>query len=363
LFTEILRIKPKLDPGSAKQMEQTLSDRFARVSRRFGQGLRSVIKGTVLGISLGLLTRLLNPLQAIEDKIKNLLGQGTDARELADRLGTDPGRLRQLQDVAGTLGVTPEAFKDMLMKYAGAVEKAREELQNPFEAPSQTTIAVREFAGEKDLVKGFTDFITSLKAVGQGEGDFVPLSDRAKRIFSEAQMSGKQVSQKDRERLISSGEIRSQSGTEARQAFEKQVFGEAQTGAARRLIESDLSRIRPDTRLNNALQNTASLADQKRALDIAAQTQDFIKASENINSGVVTAMAKAEADASARETKQLESFADLRKAANGVEELKSIMVEVSNVAAKGLGYLGEFSVFIQSLKNSRVFRGMFGGRD
>ncbi len=74
MFSEILRIKPVLDSGAAKQMEQSLSARFSSIAKRFGGGLKSVIKGSLLGISIGLLNRLLNPLEALEEKIKNLLG-------------------------------------------------------------------------------------------------------------------------------------------------------------------------------------------------------------------------------------------------------------------------------------------------
>ena len=158
MFNEILRIKPVLDDGSAKQMEQSLSSRFARVASRFGSGLKNVIKGSFLGISLGLISKLLNPIEELEDKIKKLFGEGTDIRDLSDRLGSTPGQVKQLQDVAQTLGVAPDQFKDMIVKYAEAIEKGREELANPFTEKSGSTLAVRNFVGEKDLAKSFTDF-------------------------------------------------------------------------------------------------------------------------------------------------------------------------------------------------------------
>ncbi len=131
MFTEILRVKPVLDNTAAVQMEQSLHARFTRIASRFGGGLKAVIKGSVLGISLGLLNRILNPLEAVEEKIKALLGQGTDIQDMAERLGTSPGQLRQLQDVAKSLGVPGDQLKEVLSKFAESIEQARVEIKNP----------------------------------------------------------------------------------------------------------------------------------------------------------------------------------------------------------------------------------------
>lgn len=78
---------------------------------------------------------------------------------------------------------------------------------------------------------------------------------------------------------------------------------------------------------------------------------------------MVSDMAVAERLQMDRDTKQLASYEDLRNAANGIEQVKGLLINVSNIATKGLGYLGELSTFIQGLKNSRIFRGMFGKGD
>ena len=369
MFTEVLKIKPVLDTATTKQMEQNLSARFGRVAQRFGKGLQAVIKGSFIGISLGLISKLLNPIEALEDKIKKLLGEGTDIRDLADRFGTSPGSLKQLQDVAQTLGVTPDQFKDMLTKYAEAIEKGREEIANPFQAPSQSTIAVRQFLGEKDLAKSFTDFISSLQAQGKGAGSDVALSENAQRKMNEAAMRGTTLSEQDRADLLAKGEIRRRTGLETRQAFEKEIFGQVQFGASRRLIEANVPEIAKKIKepsvdkLNQAINKAASLADQKRALDVQNETADFVNATNKLNGKMVQDIAASDRLQMDRDTKQLESYEDLRKAANGLEEVKGLLIQVSNVATKGLGYLGEVSTFIQGLKQNRWFRGVFGGKD
>lgn len=342
MFSEILKIKPVLDTSTASQMEQSLSARFARVAQRFGGGLRAVIKGSFLGISLGLISRLLNPIEALEEKIKKILGEGTDVKELADKFGSSPGQLKQLQDVAQSLGVNPDQFKDMLTKYADAVDKAREELANPFAERSESTTALKQFVGEKDAVKGFMNFLSSLKSAGEGPGSTLDLGH---------------------------GEKRQLTGSETRERIEKDIFGSAQTGAAKRLIDANVPEVAKNINepsvetLTEKLNKAAGLADQKRMLDVQNQTQDFVNATNKLNGKMVTDMADAERMQMDRDTKQLASYDDLRTAANGIEQVKGLLLGVSNVATKGLGYLGEVSTFISGLKNSRMFRGIFGKDD
>lgn len=342
MFNEILRIKPVMDDSAARQMEQGLSSRFARVASRFGQGLKSVIKGSFLGISLGLISKLLNPIEELEEKIKKLLGEGTDIREMADKFGTTPGQLRMLQDVSQTLGVTPDHFKDMLSKYAQAIEKGREELANPFTERSETTNALKQFIEEKDIVKSFTQFLTSLKAAGQGSGTTIDLGH---------------------------GEKRTLTGMEARQRIEKDVFGEVQTGAARKLIEANIPEVAKTIRepgvdiLNRAINKSASLADQQRALDVQNQTQDFIAATNKLNGKMIQDMAKGDQAELSRQTKQLESFEDLKKASLALDEVKGLMTEANNFISKGIGYLADLASFVGGLKQNRLLRGILGKGD
>lgn len=369
MFSEVLKIKPVLDTGTTAQMEQALSARFARVAQRFGSGLKSVIKGSFLGISLGLIAKLLNPIEALEDKIKKLMGEGTDIRDLADKLGTTPGQLKELQDVSHTLGVTPDQFKDMLTKYAAAIEKAREEVQNPFQEPSASTIAVKQFTGEKDIAKSFTDFLSSLQAVGKGPGTDIPLSDYAKRRFNEAAVGGAKISESEHQELLAKGQIRTRTGLDTRQAFEKEIFGEAQSGAARRLIEANVPEVAKGIKeptvekLNDAVNKAASLADQKRALDVQNETQDFLNATNKMNGKMVTDMATAERMQMDRETKQLESYDNLKKAAMAIDQVKVLLESGNQKINEGIGYLSDVANFVISLKNNRVFRNMLGRKE
>lgn len=366
MFTEILRIKPVLDKGTAAQMENNLSSRFRRITMRFGQGLRMAIKGSILGITIGLLARLLNPLEKMEEKIKNLLALGKDTSELADEFGTTPGKLRQLQDVAGSIGVSPEQLKDMMTKYASAIEKAREELSDPTAQISGSTQAVRNFVDEKDTAEGFLKFLQSLKARGEGTGSDVFFGEKEQRKAMERAAKGEVLTESERARLTEQGLLKRRSGLETRQAIEKEVFGEAQKGSSRRLIEADFptefrkAGAPSESQLNESFQKVNQLADKDRQLRIQRDTQDFINQSKAVNQKMIQDMADAEKARLDRETREFQSYDDLKRAATGIEDLKVGFEKIQQLLARALGYLGDTVDFLMNFKNSRLYR-MFGG--
>lgn len=193
MFTEILRIKPVLDRGNAAAMEQSLNRRFQRVARRFGAGLRAIMKGTIFGIGLSLITRMLNPLKEIEERIKALGNQGQSAEDLADKFGTDSGTILQLQAVGQAKGLTPDQVTEKMTQFAAAVETARKEFADPNSNVSDASQAVKNFLDSTDLGSAFREFLRGMRA------DEAVNRDRVERA----------------------------------------VFGEAQTGAAKRFINAD----------------------------------------------------------------------------------------------------------------------------
>lgn len=322
MWREVLRIFPRLDPATTRQMEQTLTRRFMNVSKKFGRGLLQVVKGSILGISVTLLAKLLNPLQEVEDRIKALLGQGDDARELADRFNSTPGTVRRIQAVGQSLGVTPERLNDLMTKYAEAVETAREELADPNKEKSESTKVIREFTNEKDMAEGFFKFLQSLNAQGKAQG------------------------------------------IDARQKTERAIFGQTQFGAARRLIEADFegefkrAGIPGAEKLDKALTKLAQLQDLQNQRAAGREANELIGASSLTNKKMIEDMARAEELRIERENKNLAAFDDLKKASNGIQEIMNGINELVKLMTKGLGLLGEL---LKKLSESRLFRGIFGG--
>lgn len=323
MWREVLRIFPRLDAATTRLMENTLSRRFMRVARRFGQGLKQVVSGTILGMSVAILARLLNPLKEIEDRIKGLLGQGSDARELADRFNTSAGTIRRIHAVGQSLGVNPERLNDMMSRYAEAIETAREELADPNKEKSESTRILRQFVDEKDLAEGFFTFLQSLRAQGETQG------------------------------------------LDTRRKTERAIFGSAQYGASRRLIEADFENefrragIPGAERLDKALNKLANLQDLENRHAAGRGVRELIGGAANVNEKMINDMARAEEMRIERENKQLSAFDDLKKASNGIQELMNGMNEIMKLLTRGLGMLGEL---LKKLSESRLLK-FFGGGD
>jgi len=328
VFTEVLRIKPVLDPAGAAQMEANLGGRFRRLSTSFGRGLKGAIKGSFLGISLGLLARFLNPLEKLEDKIRKLLDEAKTQGDLADEFNTSPGKLRAIQDVAGTLGVTPDSLKETLNKYAQQIEKAREELADPTAKLSDSTRALKNFANDKDLAESFLQFAQSLKTTGQ---------------------SDKGVGQ-----VYTKTGVRDRTAQETREAQERAVFGETLKGQQKRLIDAnyaDAFKKQPAgvAKLDEAYKNLGEREQQDRNLRINRETADFLKSSKQITPTVVTSLSDAEQKKIKKDQEDMKYFNDFRRAQDAMDRV-TILVE--NLGKALLTIVTKLS----ELQQSRWFR-------
>jgi hypothetical protein len=315
MFTEILRVKPVLDQQNAKQMENDLSKRFGRVANKFGKGLKNIVKGNILFMSLGLLSSLLNPLEKLQERIKGLLGQGSDLRDIADQFDTTPGQIKRLQDVAQNIGLNPDQLKDMMTRFAESLDRARQETKKG-EPLSESSRLVKDWMGEKDTAEAFFSFVQSLKAA---------------------------------------------KGTGARETAEREIFGGIQKGASRRFIDADFAEefkklgTPSVARTNRAVEKTAQLAEQDRRMTTQRETTSFVKEAENMTAKMITDMNRAAEREREREQAQMKAMDDLAKAKEGIDNLVAGFQTLSVQVTKGVGYLGDL---IGVIKNSRFVKGI-----
>lgn len=330
MFSEVLRIKPVLDPATTKKMELTLSQRFAKVSKGFGKGLMAVVKGSIIGISVGLLSKLLNPLENLEEKIKTLLNQGKDLRELAEGFGSNTGDLKRLIDIGGVMGIDQNQIVDTIQKFQDSLKSAQKEIDSG-EQLSPQAAAVKEFVGEKNIVTAFTKFITGLQRVEAGQG---------------------------RTYQLPNGQMRTETGAETRDFIEEQVFGNAFTGAMAKLFGSDLdaiaakSGVRSSDELGKAVDKLYNLEVKRRALETVNQSNDMIRAAGMMNGGMIASMEARAAKAADMETRQLKSFDDLSRAADAVQEMinlfKVAMDKVNVAIAKLSDTVGKIVRWVEN---------------
>jgi hypothetical protein len=302
VFTEFLRIRPRLTSGDANKMEQSLSRRFTKVAKTFSKSLKNAVKGSVLGLGLAFLAELLNPLQELEERIKDILGKGGDLDDQADKFGTDAGTLGRLTNIAASQGVTPEKTLTMLDAFAKAVDTARKEIEanrlDPGKEISAASSAVRQFIDEPDRANSFFKFIQGLQDFGKTNG------------------------------------------IDQRRQVEENVFGERLFGNSRKFLESDLSQLTrsvggQDAKdMQSAITKLADLNRLTIARGALADTDNLVKTGKKLNTGLVGKILDREEQQLARDRAQIDKFDTLVAAAATMNKLAGMVDEIKNAVFK-----------------------------
>jgi hypothetical protein len=155
-WSEVLKVIPKLDSSALSEMDRSLTQRFGKIAKKFGKGLVGALTGGgVVGIVTGLIDKFLNPLKEVQEAIDRTLQHADDVVTNAKAFGSTPGELLRLQALAQAKGVSPEQLDVLLTKFQGALAEA---VQDPTKQTS-----VRQFAGDKDIVASFFQFIQGLQ--------------------------------------------------------------------------------------------------------------------------------------------------------------------------------------------------------
>lgn len=319
MFREVLLVKPQLEPGTTRRMELTLTQRFARVTKRFGQGLKAIVTGTALGIGLNILAKILNPIQELEEKMNALLGKGKNIADLSDRFGTDAGKLQRLQIVGERLGVEPEELSKLMEKYAEAIETGRDEVLKPLKEQSEATkLLSQDFLQEKDLAESFFKFIQTLRTI----------TDPAER-----------------------GRV------------EKEILGERLFGFKRRFADAnfneELKSVPGADVLRQAVGNVAATDEDVRVRRVNREAQSFINQASTLSPSTSNAIAALEAQRQQKEDRDFARFNELAVTAKGVEEAMSALKKPLELLQTGIAKL---VVFTETLSKSRWFRNLTGSK-
>jgi hypothetical protein len=166
MFSDVLKITPKIEPNDLAAMERSLSTRFTKIAKKFGGGLMDVLKGGgLIGIATTLLDKILNPLKEIQATIEKTLKTGDDLATYSKQFSTSPGKLARLQAFGQATGFDSEGVRMLLGKFQGAVATAA---ANPTQ-PS----AVRQFIGKKDTAESFFEFIQSMQKMTEVQKSLV----------------------------------------------------------------------------------------------------------------------------------------------------------------------------------------------
>lgn len=176
MFSEILKVIPKIDGKDLANMENSLNKRFASIAKKFGKGLIDTLKGGgVIAIASTLIDKVLNPLQKVQETIEKTLNHGSDLVTFAKQFGTTPGNLARLEAVGKAEGLDSEGVRTLLLKFQAAIAQAA---LNPGQPA-----AVSNFVGRPDTAEAFFSFIQSMNKLTEQQKQIVELE-----VFGERQI-------------------------------------------------------------------------------------------------------------------------------------------------------------------------------
>lgn len=321
MFTEILKIKPQLDNADLNKMERTLGQRFQKIAKKFGGGIMSVLKaGGGMGLVLGLIDKLLNPLQAVQETIEKVLTTSDDIATNAEQFDTTVARLSKLVFIAKGSGLAESDLYVLLQKFQSSLATASKDKK------SADYMALKNYVGEKDIATAFFQFIQELKKMDKNQQVLV----------------------------------------------QQQVFGEKQILKMSEFLNKDFAKFLAQSglgsvstkKLGKAVTKSADLNDILQGVRATNEAKNIIAASSKITNDTVQAIAEREREAQARETARIDAYANLAAMTNMVDRIMTAVEEVLNQVGRFFKFIEPvvktYESFIRQLMNSKFMRGILG---
>ena len=317
VISEVLKVTPKIDESGLNKMEKALNTRFARVAKKFGGGLINVVKGAgLIGLAVGFIDKLLNPLKETQDAIERMISQGDDIVTNAQQFETTAGKLFKLTKFANAAGLENDGLFMLLTKYQTALAEAKAD-------PSKKT-AVSNFANDTDIAESFFGFIQALKTMEPSQRTLVQ-----KEVFGEKQI----LKMAD---------------------FLNQSFGELNTRM----------KLRPAEEYTGPLNKLGGLKDLDDELKSAREANDVFAKARIINEGMIRGKNASEALELSRENDRIAAYKNLKaisdtmnKIMQGIEQLT---FAVGNILKLATPYIDQLIGYLKVIAGSRALKGIMG---
>jgi len=325
VFTEILKIIPKMDEKDLRGMQNALQGRFTKITKTFGKGLKSAIMGGgIAGIAIGLIDKLLNPLKEVQEAIERTLTMSDDLSTNAKQFNTSSGKLFKLVTLAKASGLDQDSLYMLITKFQTAVAEAQANPNDP------NNSAVKNYVDTKDTADAFFGFINQLQKMD-----------------------------KNSQLLV-----------------QKQVFGEKQILKMSDFLNQDFTKLSKQTgitgvrsnKLTGNIEKLGGYNDLKDTLEARRNLNDIQNKAGAINADMIRNMSKSAEIELARENQKIKSYNDLAalsqtssnilfKVEEGVALIGKFVAYITPTMEKGI------RLFEQMLK-APIFRGvknLFGG--
>jgi len=317
MFKEVLKIIPQVERGALNRMESQLNSRFSKVAKKFGRGLVGVLKGGgVLGATIALVDKFLNPLKDVQEAIERTLTRADDVVTQANQLNSTPGKVFKLQRLAQSAGLDEQTLSQLLIKYQGAVAEAGADPSKPS--------AVREFVGySPDTVDSFFRFIQEIKSLQQTNPDAAFLA-------------------------------------------QSEVFGEKLIGKMADFVQQDQREVLKQLRLQDSdsitkdLNSQATLNDLKDRLASKREADDLRNKGKVISEGTIKEQDKIERLRLQNENQNVANFKDLAVVEQAALQVTGLLNQLIAQTGKLLLHSTDILKFIQAIAGSPNLRNFLG---
>jgi len=330
VFSEVLKIIPKLEPKDLQAMQNALQSRFTKLTKSFGKGLVNALKGGgIAGIALGLIDKLLNPLKEVQEAIDRTLKSSDDIATNANQFNTTAGKLQKLVTLAKSTGLDQDNLFQLITKFQGAVAQAK---ANPNDPGSNS---VRNFTGQTDTAEAFFGFVQQLQKM-----------DSNQRVLVQQQVFGEKQILKIADFMQSIGDPKALATIVGRTGMDK-VTSEKLTGSI------------------NKLANLNDLAD---SLTAGREMNDMVSKSGVINESMIRNRDKSERILLERENRNIANYNNLAAISQSVDKIMGLVEQgtavLGGLVTKLLPFIDKMTAAIDKFMKSpmvRGVRGLFGG--
>ncbi len=323
MFTEILKVIPKLDDAATSSMVRSLSSRFAKVAKAFGGGVISALKGGgYVAIASALVDKVLNPLQHVQEVIDKTLSKGSDLETFARQFDTTAGKLARLQALGEASGLDPEGVRLLLLKFQAAVSKSALAPDDPS--------AVKNFVGRPDTAEAFFQFIQNMQKLNSTQRNLV----------------------------------------------QQEVFGERQIGRASEFLNSDFKKLNRqvggpgDQEITASVKSLRAEQDYLQVRNAQRDLKEITNNAAKITPHAIQSIAKRQDVESAGETRNLGNFDRLERLQIAGERIANQMeqgfAKIAPLLAPALealpGILAKLNIAGNAVEKSRALRGLIPGQ-
>lgn len=292
MFSEILKIIPKLDSSSLNGMERGLNDRFKKVSKKFGGALKIA---SIAALGSAFLSQILSPLKEVRGIIDSTLGRADDVTTFAEQFNTTTEKLLQLQSLASLKGVDADGLNVLLGKFQSARAEAKADPNKPS--------SVRNFLTNEDTADAFFQFLQARQKLNPDERNLVDQN-----VFGEKQ-------------ILKNSEFFGSNWEESFNALKTVDFSSVASAAAA------LEKLESKSQINKTILGLVDLVQKGGGSDPI------------INKGTISSMAQADMAKQLRENKQIADFKTINDVDMQLEEIKELIRTTTTTILKELPFI------------------------